>query len=92
MDVVQDDERTVGSRCRECPEPERRAFVDIAGNGPAVEDVVSVFPFEYLLREDAVAVFRSGTQVVQPHGVQCLVAPVCRKRGGHRNGGYVRRQ
>ena len=43
------------------------------GDGPAVEDVVSVFPFEYLLREDAVAVFRSGTQVVQPHGVQCLV-------------------
>ena len=72
VDVVQDDERTVGSRCRECPEPERCAFVDIAGNGPAVEDVVSVFPFEYLLREDAVAVFRVGPKPFQADAVQRL--------------------
>lgn len=70
VNVVQDEERTVGSGGRECPEPERSLPVNVAGDGFAVEDIVPVFPFDDLLRKNAVAVLCSGTQVFQPHAVE----------------------
>ena len=73
MDVVQNDERKVAPRRGEGPEGERLARIDVRRRDVAVTDLVVVFPLAHLLREDAVAVFRTGTQSFQADAVQRFV-------------------
>lgn len=73
VDVVQHDERKVAARRGEGSECKRLARVDVRGCDVAVVDPVVVFPLAHLLREDAVAVFRVGTEPFQADAVERLV-------------------
>ena len=81
VDVVEDDERTIGARVGESPERIGFAAENVARGDTPVGGFAALRPRRDLLRKDAVTVIRAGFQPLDAHGMKGSVGQLAARDG-----------